>query len=75
MNNFTKVTRKQAVRLLDQGYKVVAIASSLRPTAFISTFTCTLKKGLVTDSWIKQFKYYNCNKECGKGVSFYQVGE
>lgn len=73
MNNFTKVTRKQAVRLLDQGHRVIAIASKLNPSAFNGAFTCTLENGLITDSWIKQFKYYNCNKECGTGVSFYQV--
>lgn len=73
MNNFTKVTKKQAVRLLDQGHRVIAIASKLSPTAFNGAFTCALEKGSVTDSWIKQFKYYNCNKECGTGVSFYKM--
>lgn len=73
MNNFTKATKKQAVRLLDQGHRVIAISSKLNPRAFNGAFTFTLEKGLITDSWIKQFKYYNCNKECGTGINFFSI--
>ena len=75
-----KITKTQAIKALNNGQFVGAIASKLNPYAFNNAFVVVLHKdyignNAISESWINQFKYYNCNKESGQGISFYEVSE
>lgn len=70
---YTKITRKQAIARANKGLQVVACASNLNPYFNYGIFTSNIEAGGIDDSWIKRFKYYNCSKESGHGISFYSV--
>ena len=65
-----KVTRQKAQKLLASGSKIVVCASNINPN---SDLVCSYE-GCETEfnkTFITHFKYYNCSKETGTGVSFY----
>jgi len=70
---YNKITRAQAISQTNKEFTVVACASKLNPYFLDGVFTYRIEKGTINDTWIKQFKYYNCNKECGTAISFYSV--
>lgn len=75
-----KLTKRQAIKALNDGLFVGAIASKLSPVAFNNAFVVVLHKDFVgnnaiSEGWCNQFKYYNCNKDTGQGISFYLVEE
>lgn len=75
-----KLTKQQAIKALKNGLFVGAIASKLNPHAFNNAFVVVLHKdfignSMISDSWCKSFKWYNCNAETGTGINFYLVEE
>ena len=65
-----KVTRQKAQKLLASGHKIVVCASQINPRSDLvcKYQNCNTK---FDDCFITAFKYYNCSKETGTGVSFY----
>ena len=75
-----KLTKRQAVKALNDGFTIGAISSKLNPHFGNNCFVVTLNKefetnNAITESWINSFKWYNCNKESGQGISFYMIEE
>ena len=73
----TKLTKSQARKLYNNGRGVILIASKMRINGVwrgghqinIRQYECKF------DDIVNSFRYYNCNTEVGKVVSFYQPYE
>lgn len=75
-----KITKLQAIKAIANGQTVGAIASKLSPWFNNGCFMVRLHKdnecnNQINDTWINSFKWYNCNKETGQGVSFYLIDQ
>lgn len=72
-----KITKKQARNLYNQGIDVLFVPSKLNPQSpfGITVKACINQFGgeVPFSTFITHFRYYNCNKHSGLGVSYYKL--
>jgi hypothetical protein len=73
---YTAIPKKKAMRLVKLGTPVFAAASKINPAGLMGVITvsASLEGKSAWHQFEKEFKWYNCNTECGTGVSYYTRG-
>ena len=66
-----KYTKSQAKKLLESGKEVIICASKISPYSRFA-YKVSLQGDETFESFCNSFKYYNCTKETGKTICFYE---
>lgn len=70
MKNLKKISKAKARTLFNNGQSVYLKASKLRLDYAVEV-SPDWENSL--DGAVNAYRYYNCNKECGMGVEYYEV--
>lgn len=69
--NLRKISKTRARKLHTKGFTVYVYPSKVfHGTPWLSPME--IRPDLDFDKWIENFKYYNCNKELGNGVAYFE---
>ena len=68
-----KISKDKARKIFDGFGVVYLLASKLNPYngVWVSPVAISYDNEMSFDSAVNAYRYYNCNKECGMGVSYY----
>ena len=77
MNEYKKINKRVAKKLIDKGYTVHVVACKVRPYNNMWIAPAEINKtklseyGVTFDQFINEFTFYNCNSELGYYPGYY----
>ena len=72
---YEQITKAQARKMHKQGEQVYVLPSKANPNSTWWRPLPTIPTDTGFDKFINEYRFYNCNKEVGMGITFYKEEE